>query len=168
MFKFNRSVCVLLACGLVGIAWGAVSKIPSFVVEDTYSSCSGVCSDTGGPCTGDFPCSIGATCVGIGDQFPIGLGPDADGMAILNYVAGTDKTIVQVTVSDFSGAPLDRFIVRLDPEVGDLGTFLVDSQGNGHFHGEISGDQRGSNVELWQQVQSPSASCPAVLIATGQ
>ncbi len=144
MFKFNRLVCVLLACGLVGVVWGAVRKIPSFVVEETLADC-----DTGNPIYLDMD-------------------PNADGMAILNYASGADKTIVQVIVSDFTGAlSIDRYIVRLSPDVGDLGTFLVDSQGNGHFHGEISGNVSDSNIELWQQVQ-PAPGCPAVLIATGQ
>lgn len=170
MLKFNRVLSVLALCAVVGVAWGAINKISAFVVEDTASSCSGVCSDTGGPCTGDSPCADGATCLGIGDQFPIGLDPAADGMAILNYAQGGDKTIVQVILSDFSGAPLPRFIVRLVSNAGsvELGTILVDSQGNGNFHGEVAGDHSGSNVELYQQIQAPSASCPAVLIATGQ
>ncbi len=167
MLKFNRVVCVALVCAVVGVAWGAASRIPSFVVEPTYPTCSGVCTN-GAPCTLDFPCTDGSDCVGIGDPIPIVVDPDADGMAILNYVAGADKTVVLVIVSDFSGAPISGFIVRLNPDVGDLGFFSLDSQGNGHFRGEIAGDHSGSNVELWQQVQPPSASCPAVLIATGQ
>ena len=165
MFKLNRLVTMLLLVAFVGVAWGAATKIPSFEIEDTATSCSGVCSDTGGPCTNAFPCPSGAACDGIGDPFPLTLDPAADGMAILNYVSGTNKTIVQVIVSNFSGAPLGRFIVRLDPDVGDLGTFLVDSQGNGHFHGEIGGNHSTKNVKLFQQAQVPP--CPADLIATG-
>ena len=144
MFRFNRLVLTLVLVGVAAVAWGAVTKIPSFVVEDAYTDCI------------------------TGDSIALDMDPDADGMAILNYAAGADKTIVQVIVSDFTGAPLDRFIVRLNPDVGyDLGTFAVDSQGNGHFHGEVSGDVSDSNIELWQQVQ-PGPDCPAVLIATGQ
>lgn len=150
MFKLNRLGTMLLLAGFVGVAWGAANKISSFMVEDAYADCI------------------------TGDPIPLNMDPAADGMAILNYVFGTNKTIVQVIVSDFSGAPLIQFIVRLNPGVGfdlvDLGTFNVDSQGNGHFHGEIDGDHSGSNVELWQQVDDPfaPANCPAVLIATGQ
>lgn len=141
MFRFNRLVLTVMLVGVAAVAWGAVNKVNSFVVEDSFVNCAG-----------------GVTYIDMDEN--------ADGMAILNYASGSDKTIVQVMVSDFSGAPLERFIVRLDPDVGDLGTFLVDSQGNGHFHGEISGDHSGSNVELWQEVSPPP--CPAVLIATGQ
>ena len=150
MSKLNRLGTMLLLAGFVGVAWGAATKISSFVMEKTFTSCfDGI----------------------AGDEVPLNMDPAADGMAILNYVAGSDKTIVQVIVSDFSGAPLQRFIVRLDPvpcdlPPCDLGTFLVDSQGNGHFHGEISGDHSGSNVKLFQQPDPPP--CPAVLIASGK
>ncbi len=140
MFKFNRLVVTVLLVGVAAVSWGAVTKIPSLVVNNDYLACDGV------------------TPVGLN------INSNADGMAILNYAAGAEKTIVQVIVSDFTGAPFDRFIVKLG--TADLGTFLVDSQGNGHFHGEIGGDHSGSNVELWQQIQLQP--CPAVLIATGQ
>ena len=142
MFKLNRLGAMLLLVAFVGVAWGAATKIPSFVIEADFIGCPS------------------------GNVVDIEMADAADGMAILNYAAGANKTIVQVIVSDFSGARLQRFIVRLFPDVGDLGTFLVDSQGNVHFHGEISGDHSGSNVKLFQQPDPPP--CPAVLIASGK
>lgn len=146
MFKLNRLGAMLLLAAFVGVAWGAATKIPSFVVVGTYADCFS------------------------SDLIPLNMDVAADGMAILNYVPGTKKTVVQVIVSDFSGAPFNQFIVRLNPDVGDLGTFNVDSQGNGNFHGSVDGDKSGSSVELWQQVDPPfaPANCPAVLMATGQ
>ena len=141
MFKFNRLVVSVLLVGVAAVAWGAV-KIPSFVIEDSFLACDE------------------ATVI------PITLDADADGMAILNYVAGQDKTVVQVITSDFKGDPIlnGRYFVRLNPGDGfDIGTFLVGSQGNGHFHGEVPGDSSGSNVELWAQ----PGPCRKVLIATG-
>lgn len=141
MFKLNRLGAMLLLAAFVGVAWGAATKIPSFMVETSYADCFG------------------------GPDIALNMDPAADGMAILNYVPGTNKTIVQVIVSDFSGAPVDEFIVRLDSAADELGRFFVDSQGNGHFHGSLAGDHSASNVELWQQAQ---ANCPIVLIASGQ
>ena len=141
MFKFDRLVLTVMLVGVAAVAWGAV-KIPSFVLEKSRATCDG------------------------GSRL-IDLNANADGMAILNYVGGAqDKTIVQVIVSDFNGDPflLDRYFVRLNPGDGfNIGTFLVDSQGNGHFHGEVSGDSSGSDVELWAE----PGGCGFVLIATG-
>ena len=146
MFRFDRLVLTVMLVGVAAVAWGAV-KIPSFMLEESRLACA---------LPGEEPRVI-----------PISLDPNADGMAILNYVGGAqDKTIVQVIVSDFNGDPflLDRYFVRLNPGDGfNIGTFLVDSQGNGHFHGEVSGDSSGSNVELWAQ----PGGCDFVLIATG-
>ncbi len=147
MFKLNRLGTVLLLVAFVGVAWGAANKISSFFVVASYADCFS------------------------SDDINLNMDLDASGMAILNYASGADKTIVQVIVSDFTGAPVDEFIVRLNPDVGDLGTFFVDSQGNGHFRGEVSGevngDVSGSNVELWQQTQG-GPTCVPVLIAYGQ
>ena len=143
MSKLNRLGAILLLVGCVGVAWGA-TRIPSFVFEDSFVSCF------------------------TGEDVPLNMDPAADAMAIINYAPGTDTTIVQVIVSDFGGTPVGLCIVRLNPDVGDLGTFRADSQGNGHFHGSIAGDHRGSNIELWQQVDDPFLGCPAVLIASGQ
>lgn len=149
MSKLNRLGAVLLLVALVGVAWGAVSKIPSFVVEQNFQDC--------------FSTATGSL------NYPI-----ADGMAILNYVPGTDRTIVQVILSDFTPGPLviNDLIVSLEHAGGhdDLGTVRIGAQGNGHFHGEISGDFRGANVTLWQEVDPPfpPANCPPVLVGTGQ
>ena len=143
MFRFDRLVLTVMLVGVAAVAWGAV-KIPSFVLQESFLSCDEV------------------------TVIPITLDSNADGMAILNYVGGAqDKTIVQVIVSDFAGDPIlsGRYFVRLDPGDGfDIGTFLVDSQGNGHFHGEVSGDSSTANVELWAQ----PGPCRKVLIAIGQ
>ena len=140
MFRFNRCVLSVMLVGVAAVAWGAV-KIPSFVIEESHMTCQGV-------------------------SRLIELDADADGMAILNYVGGQDKTVVQVILNDFTGDPIlnGRYFVRLSPGDGfDIGTFLVGSQGNGHFHGEVSGDQSASNVELWAQ----PGPCSKVLIARG-
>ena len=139
MFRFDRLVLSVMMVGVAAVAWGAV-KIPSFLLEEFRETCIGSAT--------------------------IDLDANADGMAILNYVKGPNKTIVQVIVSDFIGDPKlnGRYFVTLNPGDGfDIGTFLVDSQGNGHFHGEVSGDSSGSDVQLWAE---PGA-CGKVLIATG-
>ena len=118
MFRFNRLVLTVMLVGVAAVAWGAV-KIPSFVVEESHKTCSGV-------------------------SRLIELDANADGMAILNYVRGQDKTVVQVILNDFHEDPIlnGRYFVRLNPGDGfDIGTFQVDSQGNGHFHGEVSGNR---------------------------
>ena len=141
MFKFNRLILSVMLVGVAVVAWGAV-KIPSFVLEESFLSCDEV------------------------TVIPITLDPSADGMAILNYVNGPNKTVIQVIVSNFNGDPIlsGRYFVRLNPGDGfDIGTFLVDSQGNGHFHGEVSGDSSGSDVELWAE----PGGCGQFLIATG-
>jgi len=140
MFTFNRLILSVMLVGVAVVAWGAV-KIPAFVIEESHMTCQGV-------------------------PRLIELNADADGMAILNYVGGQDKTVVQVILNDFTGDTIlnGRYFVRLSPGDGfDIGTFLVGSQGNGHFHGEVSGDRSGSNVELWAQ----PGPCAKVLIATG-
>ncbi len=145
MFRIDRLVVSVMLVGVAAVVWGAV-KIPSFVLEESRLGCA---------LPGD-PIPV----------IPITLDADADGMAILNYVAGQDKTVVQVIVSDFKGDPTlnGRYFVRLNPGSGfDIGTFQVGPQGNGHFHGEVSGDQSGSNVELWAQ----PGPCSKVLIARG-
>ncbi len=137
MFRFDRLVLTVMLVGVAAVAWGAV-KIPSFVLESSRTTCDGGSRD-------------------------INLDPNADGMAILNYVSGPNKTIVQVIVSDFTGDPKlnGLYLVMIGDD--DIGRFLVDSQGNGHFHGDVSGDRSGSNVTIWAE---PGA-CGKVLIATG-
>lgn len=141
MFKFNRLVVTVLLVGVAAVAWGSV-KIPSFVIEASRMSCDGTLRD-------------------------ITLNPNADGMAILNYVGGKNKTIVQVILSDFTGDPKlnGLYFLRLDDggDGVDMGMFLVGSQGNGNFHGEVSGDHSGSSVTVWAE---PGA-CGKVLVATG-
>ena len=144
MSKIRRLGALPLVALLVSVAWAGATKIPSFAIEPTWPDCL------------------------TGNPIPLNMDANADGMAILNYAQGANKTIVQVIVSDFTGAPLDVFIVRMNPDVGyDIGTFTVNSRGNGHFHAEISGNVTASNVEIWQQVQPPP-DCAPVLIATGQ
>lgn len=141
MFKFNRLVVIVLLVGVAAVAWGAV-KIPSFVIAESHMTCQGV-------------------------SRLIELDADADGMAILNYVVGQNKTVVQVILNDFTGDTIlnGRYYVRMSSNNGlDIGTFLVDSQGNGHFHGEVSGDQTGSNVELWAQ----PGPCSKIFVARGE
>ena len=144
MFRFDRLVLTVMLVGVAVVAWGAV-KIPSFVVEEFYLAC-----DNSTP-------------------IDVNLDPNADGMAILNYVSAQEKTVVQVIVSDFTGTDTllnGRYFVRLSPGDGlDIGTFLVDSQGNGNFHGEVSGDHSDKTVELWAQ---PGACIDKHLIASGQ
>ena len=146
MSKLNRLGAILLLVALVGVAWGGVTKIPSFVVQQTFDDC--------------FSSGTGS----------LNYDASADGMAILNYAPGTDTTIVQVIVSDFSPGPLviNELIVSLGHDEGlDVGRFRIGAQGNGHFHGEMSGDLRHKNVTLWQEVDPPQIGCEPVLIATG-
>ncbi len=145
MFRFDRLVIAVVLVGVTAVAWGRAVKIPSFVIEASRLSCDGTFRD-------------------------ITLNPNADGMAILNYAGGArDKTIVQVILSDFTGDPNlnGLYFLRLSADDGsddvDMGMFLVGSQGNGHFHGEVSGDHSGANVEVWAE---PGV-CGQVLIATG-
>ena len=142
MFRFDRLVIAVVLVGVAAVAWGAV-KIPSFVIEASRISCDGTFRD-------------------------ITLNPNADGMAILNYAGGKDKTTVQVILSDFNGDPKlnGLYFLRLNADDGgevDMGMFLVGSQGNGHFHGEASGDHSGSTVTVWAE---PGA-CGKILVATG-
>ena len=145
MFRFDRLVIAVVLVGVTAVAWGRAVKIPSFVIEASRLSCDGTFRD-------------------------ITLNPNADGMAILNYAGGArDKTIVQVILSDFTGDPNLNGLYFLRLNAGDggdgieMGMFLVGKNGNGHFHGEVSGDRSGSNVELWAQ----PGPCSKVLIARG-
>jgi hypothetical protein len=62
----------------------------------------------------------------------------AEGMAILNYVSGTNETVVQIIVTGFSAG------TTYDIEFVGVGfievAFTTDNQGNGHFHRRVSGD----------------------------
>lgn len=143
MFKFNRLVVTVLLVGVAAVAWGSV-KIPSFVIEASRMTCDGTFRD-------------------------ITLDPNADGMAILTYVRGADKTVVQIIVSDFAGDPNlnGLYFLRLNADDGgegvEMGMFLVGQNGNGNFHGEISGDRSGTGVEVWAE---PGV-CGKILVATG-
>lgn len=77
----------------------------------------------------------------------------ADGMAILNYVAGQNKTIVQIIVSDFT--PHKTYGVRLTDGVNhndSLAAFETDESGHGTFHNVIPGDFSTRDVELYVDV----------------
>ncbi len=105
MFKFRRLLCAVLVCALVGIAYGAATKIGSFCPRN-------------------------------------GENPSADGMAILNYVPGDNRTVVQLIVSNFSpGVTYNVEFVGL----GIIGSaFMTDSQGNGNFHWNLGGNFSGA------------------------
>jgi hypothetical protein len=76
---------------------------------------------------------------------------NADGMAILNYVAGNDKTIVQLIVSDFTPDTVYGVLLTdglLNLEIPDA--FMADENGHGNFHEEIpSLDASGFDIELY-------------------
>ena len=81
MIKFKRLCAVMLLVGLVGVAFGGITKINTFVVEETWANCVGVCdNEAGGPCTAVFPCLDQSACFGIGDPIPLNIDPRADGM----------------------------------------------------------------------------------------
>ncbi|MCH7814417.1 MAG: hypothetical protein IID40_10405, partial [Planctomycetes bacterium] len=87
------------------------------------------------------------------DESLAALGPDADpdGMAILNYAAGADKTIVQIIVSDMT--PLLTYSLRLTDGTNDVvvsDAFTTDEDGHGTFHQEFpAADISTYNVELF-------------------
>ncbi|MCH7840583.1 MAG: hypothetical protein IID38_10170, partial [Planctomycetes bacterium] len=66
MSKLNRLGAVLFMVALVGVAWGGATKISSFMIEADFIGCPS------------------------GDGVDIEMADAADGMAILNYVPGTD------------------------------------------------------------------------------
>lgn len=65
-------------------------------------------------------------------------GPDADGMAILNYAQGQDKTIIQMV---FSGMlPDTNYLFTLVSPSHCLqpgGGFITDENGHATFHGDL-------------------------------
>lgn len=74
----------------------------------------------------------------------------ADGMAILNYAAGQNKTIIQIIVSDFT--PHETYGVRLTDGANHsnfLEAFVTDESGHGTFHSVIPGDKSTRGVELY-------------------
>jgi hypothetical protein len=91
--------------------------------------------------------------------------PDADGMAMLNYVQGQDETIVQIVVSDFEAyrdCTLPEcadgtvaYTVKLVGSAAGTCTFgrsLVTNQhGHGTFHSTVPypGDYSDADVEIY-------------------
>ena len=75
----------------------------------------------------------------------------ADGMAILNYVAGQNKTIVQIIVSDFASQEIYgvRLTNRVDLPRDFPAVFLTDDTGHGTYHSAIPGDKSTWDVELY-------------------
>ena|GEM_PF-4653365 len=137
----KRLTCVVVVLACVGIAYGAANKIRYFTPEPVQVA-----------------------------ESVAALGPDADpdGMAILNYASGADKTIVQIIVSDMT--PNLTYSVRLTDGVsGDIvvpDAFTTDEEGHGPFHQEFPGvDISDRDIELfvgttasgevWSQLQDP-------------
>ncbi len=87
----------------------------------------------------------------VESEAAFGVEADPDGMAILNYVAGADKTIVQIIVSDMT--PLLTYSLLLTDGadgVEVIDAFTTDDEGHGTFHQEFPGvDISTSHVELF-------------------
>ena len=138
-----RRVTFLMAvCMFVGSAFGAANKIRYFTPS---------------------PVQVAESVAALGPE------ADPDGMAILNYAAGADKTIVQIIVSDMT--PNLTYHVRLTDGASDpvevLDAFTVNEEGHGTFHQEFLGaDISTYDVELfvgttasgvvWSQLQDPN------------
>ena len=73
---------------------------------------------------------------------------NANVMAILNYVSGQDKTIVQIIMSDFTANEGYWLSIGSFTSLGPV--IFTDEYGHATFHSEILfGDKSGSDVELY-------------------
>ena len=80
-----------------------------------------------------------------------GENPEADGMAVLNYVSGQDKTSVQIIISGFT-ADSTYDIELISPANAlftdkTIGLLTTDSQGHGTLHYFVLGDNSGSSSD---------------------
>lgn len=97
----------------------------------------------------------------------LGIDADPDGMAILNFATGADKTIVQIIVSDMTpNLTYSVLLTGCTPEDVLLDPLVTDEDGNGTLHQERAGDISSCDVELfvgtttppgivWSQLQDP-------------
>ena len=119
MFRFNRLVCVLAVCAVVGVAFGAAVKIKAIT--------------------------------------PVGEGvtenPNGDGMVIMNYHPGHNRTEITAAITDF--LPDTDYKVDVIPGV----TFSVTTNpaGNANDHGALSFDickynEYGVTVVVWRDL----------------
>ena len=115
MFKFNRLVCALLVCTVVGSAFGGAVLLREFHIDNP-------------------------------DVMPV----EADGMAMLNYVAQQDKTIVQLIVSGFG---TQGWYAVLDG--CEKIHFDTDNNGAATVHAELPGDFSDSHIDIWVDFRDP-------------
>ena len=74
----------------------------------------------------------------------------SDGMAILNFASGQNKTILQIIVSDFT--PHTTYGVRLTDGVNQsnfFAAFVTDESGHATYHTVTPGDKSARDVELY-------------------
>ena len=91
---------------------------------------------------------------------------DGDGFAILNYVAGQNKTVIQIILSDFT--PNKSYGVRIAGTGFDtLDAIYTDSNGHGNFHSTIPGNFSTSGIELYLDLNNDSNFQPGELRAVG-
>ncbi|HUU82782.1 MAG TPA: hypothetical protein VM243_04680 [Phycisphaerae bacterium] len=119
----KRVTFVLVVCACIGVAYGGANKIRFFT-----------------PSAEQVAESVAA----------LGADADPDGMAILNYAAGADKTIVQIIVSDFT--PSLAYSLKLlqgGSEIVLPDALMTDENGHANFHREFAGDISTYNVEFF-------------------
>lgn len=79
-------------------------------------------------------------------------GADPDGMAILNYASGQDKTVVQIIVSDFTpNTSYDVQLVGSDGSTKNFGGVLnTDENGHGNAHIVcVCGDRTDNDILIY-------------------
>ena len=92
--------------------------------------------------------------------------PDADGMAILNYVAGQNETVVQIVISDF--LPERTYTLRLTDGTSQLvGDVTTDHHGHATFHRTYSLDKSTWDVEVYLDENGDLVLSPDELRAFG-
>ena len=119
MLRFNRLVCVVAVCLVVGVAFGAAIKIRAITpYEGTEEALAG-----------------------------------GDGMAILNYHPGNNKTEATVAITDF--VPGATYGAYLNPGGGVNLPEVANPSGNANWHGTYNFDlclwnEDGITVYIWR------------------
>ncbi len=82
----------------------------------------------------------------------------ADGMAILNWIGGDNKTIVQVILTDFTAnTSYDIAFAGTWGTAWGFNVLNTDDQGNAHFHTEVPGlDISSASVSIYLNGQTAS------------
>ncbi len=118
MLRFNRLVCVVAVCLVVGVAFGAAIKIKAIT-----------------PYEGTEEAAMGG-----------------DGMAILNFNQGVNKTEVTVAITDF--VPGAVYGAYLSNGGGVALPEIANSSGNANWHGSYISDlcnwQESITVYIWR------------------